>query len=68
MGSLLVDAYGIERRDYYYRIAERNPRLRGFARRRDGGKGGWITRAEAFISNSFHLTDSAHHERIASWA
>lgn len=68
MGSLLVDAYGIERRDYYYRIAERNPRLRGFARRRDGGKGGWIARAEEFISNGFHLTDSAHHERIASWA
>ena len=68
MGSLLVDAYGIERRNYYYRIAERNPGLRGFARRRDGGKGGWIARAEAFISNSFHLTEAAHRERIAAWA
>lgn len=68
MGPLLADAYGIERRDYYYRIAERNPKLRTFARRRDGGKGGWIRRAEEFIAESFHLSDMQHHERTASWA
>ena len=27
------------------------------AQRRDGGKGGWITRAEEFISPRFHLSD-----------
>lgn len=68
MGDLLVDAYGIERRDYYYRIADRNARLRTFARRRDGGKGGWIRRAEEFISDRFRLTDQQHHERVAGWA
>ncbi len=68
MGPLLVDAYGIARRDYYYAIADARPKLRVFARRRDGGKGGWIRRAEEFISRPFHLTDTAHRTRIASWA
>lgn len=68
MGPLLIDAYGIARRDYYYAIADRRPKLRAFARRRDGGKGGWIRRAEEFISDPFHLSDHAHRERIASWA
>ena len=45
----LADAYGIERRNYYYRLADRRPRSRKYARRRDGGKGGWITRAEEFL-------------------
>jgi lysozyme family protein len=68
MGALLVDAYGIARRDYYYRIADRNPRLRSFAMRRDRAKGGWIRRAEEFISAGFHLSDAEHRERIATWA
>ena len=63
----LVDAYGIARRDYYYRIADRRPASRKFARRRDGGKGGWITRAEEFISPRFHLTDAQHRARVAGW-
>lgn len=63
----LVDAYGIERRNYYYGLADRRPPLRKFARRRDGGKGGWIRRAETFISTRFHLSDAAHRERVASW-
>lgn len=63
----LVDAYGIARRDYYYRIADRRPASRKFARRRDGGKGGWITRAEEFISPRFHLTDAQHRTRVAGW-
>ncbi len=46
----LVDAYGIARRNYYYRLADRRPASRKYARRRDGGKGGWIVRAEEFIS------------------
>ncbi|MDF1720498.1 MAG: holin-associated N-acetylmuramidase [Minwuia sp.] len=68
MGDLLVDAYAIERRDYYYRIADRRPKLRAFARRRDGGKGGWIRRAEEFMSAQFHYTARQHHERTAAWA
>lgn len=63
----LVDAYGIARRNYYYRIADRRPASRKFARRRDGGKGGWIVRAEEFISPRYHLTDAQHRERTAAW-
>ncbi|MEM9717062.1 MAG: holin-associated N-acetylmuramidase [Pseudomonadota bacterium] len=63
----LVDAYGIARRNYYYRLGDQNPRLRKFARRRDGGKGGWITRAEDFMSPRFHLTRTEHDQRIEHW-
>jgi lysozyme family protein len=63
----LADAYGIARRNYYYRLADRRPASRKFARRRDGGKGGWIRRAEEFISPRFHLTEAEHRERTASW-
>lgn len=64
----LVDAYGIARRDYYYRLADQRPASRKFARRRDGGKGGWITRAEEFISPRFHLSDAEHRTRTRGWA
>ncbi|HEU0223628.1 MAG TPA: holin-associated N-acetylmuramidase [Paracoccaceae bacterium] len=67
MGTLLVDAYGIERREYYYRLADRRPASRKYARRQDGGKGGWITRAEEFISPRFHLTEAQHRTRTAIW-
>jgi lysozyme family protein len=63
----LSDAYGIARRNYYYRLADRRPASRKYARRRDGGKGGWITRAEAFISQRYHLSPAEHRERTASW-
>ncbi|MGL4415702.1 holin-associated N-acetylmuramidase [Roseinatronobacter monicus] len=64
----LVDAYGIARRDYYYSIADRRPASRKFARRRDGGKGGWITRAEEFITPRFHLSAGQHRDRTRGWA
>lgn len=64
----LVDAYGIERRNYYYALADRRVASRKYARRSDGGKGGWITRAEEFISKKYHLTVAQHRERTASWA
>ena len=64
----IADAYGIARRNYYYRLADRRPASRKYARRRDGGKGGWITRAEAFISPGLHLSDAEHRERTAQWA
>ncbi|WP_424930411.1 holin-associated N-acetylmuramidase [Amaricoccus tamworthensis] len=63
----LVDAYGIERRNYYYRLADQRPASRKYARRRDGGKGGWITRAEEFISERFHFTPTEHLRRTAAW-
>ena len=63
----LVDAYGIERRNYYYRLADRRPKSRKYAKRRDGGKGGWISRAEAFLSAKYHFSDQDHHERTAAW-
>ena len=64
----LVDAYGVERREWYYRLADRRPASRRFARRRDGGKGGWIVRAESFISERWHLSAAQHRARVASWA
>ncbi len=63
----LACAYAIARRDYYYALADARPASRKFARRRDGGKGGWITRAEAFMHPRFRLTDAQHRERTAQW-
>lgn len=64
----LADAYGVARRDYYYALGDRRPASRRYARRRDGGKGGWIVRAEEFLSPRFHLTDDQHRARVAGWA
>jgi lysozyme family protein len=64
----LVDAYGITRRNYYYRLADQRPASRKYARTRDGGKGGWITRAEEFITARFHLSAAEHKARVAAWA
>ncbi|KAA9009008.1 holin-associated N-acetylmuramidase [Histidinibacterium aquaticum] len=63
----LVDAYGIARRSYYYDLADRRPASRKYARARDGGKGGWIRRAEEFISPRYHLSAAEHRERVAAW-
>ena len=65
--DLLADTYGIERRNYYYRLADVRPASRKFVRRKDGGKGGWILRAEEFIAPRFHLSDAEHRERVAAW-
>jgi lysozyme family protein len=62
-----VDAYGIARRNYYYRLADKRAASRKYARRRDGGKGGWIVRAEEFISGRFHFTREQHNRRVSSW-
>jgi lysozyme family protein len=66
--GLLADAYGIARRNYYYALADARPASRKYARRRDGGKGGWILRAEEFISPRFHLGEAEHRARTAAWA
>lgn len=63
----LADAYGIARRNYYYALADRRPASRKYARRRDGGKGGWIIRAEEFIAPRFRLSDSEHRQRVSAW-
>lgn len=63
----LIDRYGAARRDFYYGLAEARPASRKYACRRDGGKGGWITRAESFISPALCLTDAQHKARVAGW-
>ncbi len=63
----LADAYAIARRNYYYALADARPASRKYARRQDGGKGGWITRAESFMADRYHLTESQHKARVAAW-
>ena len=65
-GALAI-FYGIARRDYYYVLGDARPASRKYARRRDGGKGGWITRAEAFLPQDHHLTEVQHRARTAAW-
>jgi len=65
--ELFADAYAIARRDFYYDLADRRPSSRKYVRRRDGGKGGWITRAEEFLSDRFRLSEAEHRERTAAW-
>ncbi|WP_299140720.1 holin-associated N-acetylmuramidase [uncultured Tateyamaria sp.] len=63
----LVDAYGIARRNYYFRIGDRRPASRKYARTRAGRKGGWIKRAEEFITPRYHMSPAQFQERVASW-
>lgn len=63
----LADAYAIARRNYYYRLADGRPASRKYARRINGGKGGWILRAEEFMSPRYHLTEAQHKARVAAW-
>lgn len=65
--GFFVDAYGIARRNYYYSLADRRPSSRKYATRRDGGKGGWIVRAEDFISAKYDFTDAQHRARVSAW-
>lgn len=60
-------AYAVERRNYYYSLANRRSKSRKYARRRNGGKGGWITRAEEFLPKRLHLTDQEHRRMTAHW-
>lgn len=65
--DLVRDAYGIARRNYYFDLADQRPASRKYARSRAGGKGGWIKRAEEFISAGFRLTAAQFHRRVAAW-
>lgn len=62
-----ADAYGIARRNFYFRLADSRPVSRKYARTRAGGKGGWIKRAEAFISPKYHMTDAEFKARVSLW-
>ena len=66
-GPYFVDAYGIARRNYYFRLADRRAASRKYARTRAGGKGGWIKRAEEFIRPEFHMTDQDFSKRVGGW-
>lgn len=63
----MTDAYGIARRNYYFRIADNRPASRKYARTRAGGKGGWIKRAEEFIAPKYHMTEAEFRARVAAW-
>ncbi|MBO9401665.1 holin-associated N-acetylmuramidase [Shimia sp. R9_3] len=63
----LADAYGVARRNYYFRLADLRPKSRKYARTRAGHKGGWIKRAEEFISPRYHLSAEEFQKRVASW-
>lgn len=66
-GALVRDAYGIARRNYYFELADRRPASRKYARSRGGGKGGWIKRAEEFISAGYRMTAAQFQQRVAAW-
>lgn len=63
----LADAYGIARRNFYLRLADARPASRKFARSRSGEKGGWVRRAEEFISPRYHMTEAEFQSRVAAW-
>ena len=63
----LADAYAIARRNYYYALGDARPASRKYCLRRDGGKGGWITRAEEFMAPKYHLTLAQHRQRVGIW-
>ncbi|WP_299890014.1 holin-associated N-acetylmuramidase [uncultured Ruegeria sp.] len=64
----LRDAYGVARRNYYFLLADRRAASRKYARTRAGGKGGWIKRAEEFLSPRYHMTAAEFQRRVAGWA
>ncbi len=63
----LTNAYGIARRNYYFRLGDQRPASRKYARTRAGGKGGWIKRAETFIARPYHLSSAEFQKRVAAW-
>lgn len=63
----LAHAYAMARRDYVYALAEARPSSRKYVRRRDGGKAGWILRAEEFLPQTLWLSDAEHRARTAHW-
>lgn len=64
----MADAYSIERRNYYFDLADRRPASRKYARTTRKGKGGWITRAEEFMDPKYRMSDAEFAERTRKWA
>lgn len=65
--NFIADAYGIARRNYYFRLADHRISSRKFARTRSGHKGGWIKRAEEFITPKYHLSSADFNNRVSLW-
>jgi lysozyme family protein len=63
----IADAYAIARRNYYFRLADARPASRKFARARSGGKGGWIRRAEEFMSPRYRMSRAEFDRRVSAW-
>ena len=63
----LNDAYAIVRRNYYLSLGYERPRLRKFARTNRGEKGGWVIRAESFMSPKYHLSSLEFQMRVSKW-
>lgn len=63
----LRDAYGVARRNYYFRLADGRPASRKYARTRSGGKGGWILRAEEFMSPRYRMSEPEFQRRVSAW-
>ncbi|MEP1766489.1 MAG: holin-associated N-acetylmuramidase [Sulfitobacter sp.] len=63
----MVNAYGIARRNYYFRLADGRVASRKYVRTRAGGKGGWIKRAEEFLDAKYHMTAQQFKARTAKW-
>ncbi|OOY22482.1 peptidoglycan-binding protein [Thioclava sediminum] len=64
----IADAYAVSRRNYYFALADARPASRKYCRTRAGRKGGWIRRAEEFMSPQCRLTSAQFNERISRWA
>lgn len=56
--KLLRSAFAIERRNKYLRIALNNRTQVKYCVRRNGGKGGWIKRAEIFMGKDYRYTNA----------
>jgi len=63
----LNDAYAIVRQNYYLSLGDERPRLRKFARTNRGEKGGWVIRAESFMSPKYHLSSLEFQMRVSKW-
>ena len=64
----LANDYSIARRDFYYQLADSRPSSRKYVLARNGGKGGWIRRAEEFLPENLRLTEAQHRARTAHWS
>jgi len=60
--------YGKARREWYYLQGDRRSRSRKYIVRLNGGKGGWIVRAEDFMDASYRLSQAEHRQRTKAWA